>query len=71
MNIRPKLVLLQLVTVAGFIIALTVIFIYSKSIVRQKNFQIQSERVLSGAQQIKSGIDKIMVSDKDLFDQKS
>ncbi len=71
MNIRPKLILLQLATVAGFIIALSVIFIYSKSIVRQKNFQIQSEKVLSGAEEIKSGLDKIMVSDKDLFDQKS
>ena len=71
MNIRPKLILLQLATVAGFIIALSVFFIYSKSIFRQKNFQIQSEKVLSGAEEIKSGLDKIMISDKNLFDQKS
>ncbi len=71
MNIRPKLILLQLATVAGFIIALSVIFYYSNSIIKVKDFQIQSEKVLSGAERIKSGIDKIMVSNKDLFDQKT
>ena len=71
MNIRPKLILLQLATVIGFIIALSVIFYYSNSIIRLKDFQIQSEKVLSGAERIKSGIDTIMVSNKDLFDQKS
>ena len=71
MNIRPKLVLLQLATVVGFIIALSVIFFYSRSIIKLKDFQIQSEKVLSGAEQIKSGIDSIMTSNVDLFEQKS
>jgi phosphoserine phosphatase RsbU/P len=71
MNIRPKLVLLQLITVAGFIIALSVIFFYSVSIANQKNFQIHSERVLSSVEQIKSKIDRIMDSNVDLFEQKS
>ncbi len=71
MNIRPKLVLLQLATVVGFIIALSVIFFYSKSIIRLKDFQIHSEKVLSGAEQIKSGIDSIMTSNVHLFDQKA
>lgn len=71
MNIRPKLVLLQLAAVAGFIIALSVIFFYSRSIIKLKDFQIHSEKVLSGADQIKSRIDRIMTSNVDLFDQKA
>ena len=71
MNIRPKLNLLQLATVTGFIIVLSVIFYYSNSIIRLKDFQIQSEKVLSGAEGIKSRLDTMMVSNKDLFDQKS
>jgi phosphoserine phosphatase RsbU/P len=71
MNIRPKLVLIQLAAVAGFIIALSVIFFYSQSILKQKNFQIQSEKVLAGVEQIKSQLDRVMVSNKDLFDQKA
>jgi len=71
MNIRPKLVLLQLAAVAGFIIALSVIYFYSQSIIQQKNFQIHSEKVLSGVEQIKSKLDRVMVSNIDLFDQKS
>jgi len=70
MNIRPKLVVLQLTAVAGFIIALSVIFFYSQSIIKQKNFQIHSEQVLAGVEQIKSQLDRVMVSNKDLFDQK-
>ncbi len=71
MNIRPKLVLLQLAAVAGFIIALSVIFFYSQSILKQKNFQIHSEKVLAGVEQIKSRLDRVMVSNNDLFDQKA
>ncbi|MCF6334592.1 MAG: GAF domain-containing protein, partial [Spirochaetales bacterium] len=71
MNIRPKLVLLQLLAVVGFIIALSVIFIYSRSIIKLKDMQIQSEKVISMASQIKSGIDNIMTSNVDLFDQKA
>jgi len=71
MNIRPKLVLLQLAAVAGFIIALSVIFFYSQSILKQKNFQIHSEKVLAGVEQIKSRLDRVMVSNIDLFDQKA
>ena len=71
MNIRPKLVLLQLAAVAGFIIALSVIFFYSRSIIKLKDFQIHSEKVLSAAEQIKSRIDSIMTSNVDLFDQKT
>ncbi|MCK5153367.1 MAG: SpoIIE family protein phosphatase [Spirochaetales bacterium] len=71
MNIRPKLVLLQLAAVTGFIIALSVIFFYSQSIIKQKNFQIHSEKVLAGVEQIKSRLDRVMVSNVDLFDQKS
>jgi len=70
MNIRPKLVVLQLTAVAGFIIALSVIFFYSQSIIKQKNFQIHSEKVLAGVEQIKSELDRVMISNKDLFDQK-
>ncbi|MCK5197381.1 MAG: SpoIIE family protein phosphatase, partial [Spirochaetales bacterium] len=68
---RPKLVLLQLAAVAGFIIALSVIFFYSGSIIKLKDFQIHSEKVLSAAEQIKSRIDSIMTSNVDLFDQKA
>ncbi len=57
--------------VVGFIIALSVIFFYSRSIVLFKDLQIHSERVLSGAEQIKSRIDRIMTSNVDLFEQKS
>ena len=57
--------------VAGFIIALSVIFFYSRSIIQFKNLQISSEKVFSGAEQIKSRIDSIMTSNKDLFEQKS
>ncbi|MCK5201738.1 MAG: hypothetical protein KAR21_25465, partial [Spirochaetales bacterium] len=71
MNIRPKLVLLQLAAVVGFIIALSVIFFYSRSIIKLKDLQIHSEKVLSGAEQIKSRIDSIMTSNVDLFEQKS
>ena len=71
MNIRPKLVVLQLAAVAGFIIALSVIYFYSQSIIKQKNFQIHSEKVLAGVEQIKSKLDRVMVSNIDLFDQKS
>ncbi len=71
MNIRPKLVLLQLTAVAGFIIALSVIYFYSQSILKQKNFQIHSEKVLAGVEQIKSKLDRVMVSNVDLFDQKA
>lgn len=71
MNIRPKLVLLQLAAAAGFIIALSVIFFYSQSIIKQKNFQIHSEKVLAGVEQIKSRLDRVMVSNMDLFDQKA
>ncbi len=71
MNIRPKLVLLQLAAVAGFIIALSVIFFYSRSIIKLKDFQIHSEKVLSGAEQIKSRIDSIMTSNVEFFDQKT
>ncbi|MEA1911160.1 MAG: hypothetical protein U9N32_05725, partial [Spirochaetota bacterium] len=71
MNIRPKLVLLQLAAVAGFIIALSVIFFYSQSIIKQKNFQIHSEKVLAGVEQIKSRLDRVMISNIDLFDQKA
>lgn len=70
MNIRPKLVLLQLTAVAGFIIALSVIFFYSQSIIKQKDFQIHSEKVLAGVEDIKSLLDRVMISNKDLFDQK-
>jgi len=71
MNIRSKLVVLQLAAVAGFIIALSVIYFYSQSIIKQKNFQIHSEKVLAGVEQIKSKLDRVMVSNIDLFDQKS
>lgn len=71
MNIRPKLVLLQLAAATGFIIALLVIFFYSRSIIKLKDFQIHSETVLSRADQIKSRIDSIMTSNVDLFEQKS
>lgn len=71
MNIRPKLVLLQLVIATGFIIALSVIFFYSRSIIKIKDFQIHSVTVLSRAVQIKSGIDSLMTSNVDLFEQKS
>ncbi len=71
MNIRPKLVLLQLAAVVGFIIALSVIFFYSQSILKLKNFQIHSEKVLAGAEQIKSKLDRVMISNIDLFDQKT
>ncbi|MDA3941596.1 MAG: SpoIIE family protein phosphatase [Spirochaetia bacterium] len=71
MNIRPKLVLLQLAAVVGFIIALSVIFFYSQSILKQKNFQIHSEKVLAGVEKIKSKLDRVMVSNVDLFDQKA
>lgn len=71
MNIRPKLVLLQLAAAAGFIIALSVIFFYSQSIIKQKNFQIHSEKVLAGIEHIKARLDRVMVSNMDLFDQKA
>ena len=62
---------MQLAAVVGFIIALSVIFFYSRTIIKLKDFQIQSEKVLSGAEQIKSRIDSIMTSNVDLFDQKA
>ena len=71
MNIRSKLVLLQLAAVAGFIIALSVIFFYSQSIIKQKNFQIHSEKVLASVEQIKSRLDRVMVSNIGLFEQKA
>ncbi len=62
---------MQLAAVIGFIIALSVIFFYSRTIIKLKDFQIQSEKILSGAEQIKSKIDSIMTSNVDLFDQKA
>ena len=71
MNIRPKLIFLQLAVIAGFIIALSVIFFYSRSIIKLKDLRIHSVKVLSAAEQIKSRVDNIMTSNVDLFDQKS
>ncbi len=63
--------MLQLVATVGFIIAISVIFIYSRSILKLKDMQIQSEKVISIADQIKSGFDNIMTSNVDLFEQKA
>ncbi len=66
MRIRVKLTLMEMIVVAGFIVAITVLFYYSRIIIQLKDFEIQSQRVLSSLEQIELRANALLTTGKDI-----
>ncbi len=70
MRIRAKLTLMEMIVVTGFILAITVLFYYSRIIIQLKDFEIQSQKVLSSLEQIELRANGLLTTGKDIYDLK-
>lgn len=70
MRIRLKLTLMEMIVVVGFIIAISVMFYYSRIIIQLKDFEIQSQRTLSSLEQIELRASGLLTTNADIFNLK-
>ncbi len=70
MRIRAKLTLMELIVVAGFIIAVSVMFYYNRIIIQMKDFEIQSQKILSTLEQIELRAKGLLTTNRDIYELK-
>lgn len=70
MRIRVKLTLMEMIVVVGFIVAVSVMFFYSRIIIRMKDFEIQSQKILSTLEQIELRASGLLTTNDNMFNLK-
>ncbi len=71
MRIRAKLTLMEMIVVVGFIVAVTVMFYYSRIIIQMKDFEIQSQKILSTLERIEMKADGLLTTNDDIINLKN
>lgn len=67
MRIRAKLTLMEMIVVTGFIIAISVLFYYSRVVMQLKNFEIQSQKILASLDLIELKASGLLTTNEDIF----